>query len=47
MRKNYAELVVKATAAPFSVRISRDKVCKKIVSYDCEALFSAEEVEAL
>ncbi len=30
-----------------SLTISRDRVCKKIVTFDCEPLFSESEVEAL
>jgi hypothetical protein len=45
---DYAELVVESTTVPtIQLRISRDKVCTKKVVYDCEALFSAEEVESL
>ena len=36
-----------AEGAPVTLSISRDKVCKKIVTYDCEPLFTPEEVEAL
>ena len=43
----YPELHVTAKAFPIEFNISRDKVCKKIVTYDCEPLFSEEEVEAL
>jgi hypothetical protein len=32
---------------PFSIEIPRDKVCTKKVTYDCEPLFSEEEVAAL
>lgn len=45
---NYPELVVSPTAFPkMDLRISRDSVCKKIVTYDCEPLFSAEELGSL
>lgn len=44
---DYAELQVTADAFPIKLSISRDKVCLKTVTYDCEPLFSAEEVEAL
>ena len=44
----YAELIVETITFPkIKLRISRDKVCTKTVVYDCEALFSTEEVEAL
>jgi hypothetical protein len=44
----YAELIVESDTVPkIRLRISRDKVCTKKVVYDCEALFSAEEVESL
>ena len=43
----YPRLRVIAKDFPFEVNISRDKVCKKIVTFDCDPLFSAEEVEAL
>ncbi len=44
---SYPELHVTAKAFPLEFSISRDKVCKKIVTYDCEPLFSEEEVETL
>jgi hypothetical protein len=44
---DYAELQVTAEAFPIRLSISRDKVCLKTVTYECEPLFSAEEVEAL
>ncbi len=43
----YGKLELTSTESSFAINISRDKVCKKIVTYDCEALFSPEEVEAL
>jgi len=33
--------------AKVTLSIPRDKVCRKVVTYYCEPLFSAEEVEAL
>lgn len=44
---DYPYLRVTAVAFPFQVNISRDKVCKKIVTYDCGPLFSTEEVNSL
>jgi hypothetical protein len=44
---DYPKLNVTAKAFPIQLSISRDKVCKKTVVYDCEPLFSPEEVEAL
>ena len=44
---DYAELQVTADAFPIKLSIARDKVCLKKVTYECEPLFSAEEVEAL
>ena len=44
---DYAELQVTAEAFPIKLSINRDKVCLKTITYDCEPLFSAEEVEAL
>jgi hypothetical protein len=44
---DYGKLVVSAKWAPIELNISRDKVCKKIVKFECEPLFSNDEVEAL
>ena len=44
---DYGKLVVSADFAPIELNISRDKVCTKKVTYNCEPLFSAEEMEAL
>jgi hypothetical protein len=44
---DHSKLVISADYAPIELNISRDKVCKKVVRYDCEPLFSPEEVEAL
>lgn len=44
---DWGKLVISADYAPIELSISRDKVCKKTVTYDCEPLFSPEEVEAL
>jgi hypothetical protein len=43
----FSKLVVSAKWAPVELSIPRDKVCTKKVIYDCEPIFSAEEVEAL
>lgn len=43
----YSRLVISAKYAPLEISILRDKVCKKTVVFDCEPLFSVEEVEAL
>ena len=42
----YAKFRLTVEDFPFSIDISRDKVCKKTVVYDCEPLFSSEEIEA-
>ena len=44
---DYSYLQVEAVYAPIELKISRDKVCKKVVKFECEPLFSEEEVEAL
>jgi hypothetical protein len=42
------DLEISPKAFPsLKLSIPRDKVCKKTVVYDCEALFSADEVEEL
>ncbi len=43
----YSKLEVTAKDFPIKLSIPRDQVCRKIVTYDCEALFSDEEVESL
>ncbi len=43
----YSKLEVTAKDFPIKLSIPSDKVCRKIVTYDCEALFSDEEVESL
>ena len=43
----YARFLLTSTAAPVALSISRDAVCTKKVLYDCEPLFTPEEVEAL
>ena len=44
---DYAYLEVKAAYAPIELKISRDKVCRKVVKFECEPMFSAEELETL
>ena len=41
------EFQLESKHAKVILSIARDKVCRKVVTYDCEPLFSAEEVEAL
>ena len=43
----YPELIVNANHAPLEFSILRDRVCKKTVTFDCEPLFSEDEVAAL
>ena len=43
----YSQLQVTAKAFPLTVSISRDKVCKRVVKFECEPLFSNEELETL
>jgi hypothetical protein len=43
----YAEFTLKSSVGPVSVSISRDKVCKKVVKFECDPLFTAEEINAL
>ena len=43
----YANLNVTAKAFPFKLTISRDKVCIKKVTYDCQPLFTEDEVKEL
>jgi len=44
---DYSSLHVTAKNFPIKLSIPRDRVCKKIVTFDCEPLFSTDEVEAL
>ncbi len=44
---SYDDFRLTAKNANVVLSIARDKVCRKVVTYDCEPLFSAEEVEAL
>src|SRR5580698_7221622 len=43
----YAQFSLTSTEAPVRISISRDKVCTKKVIFECEPLFSPEEVETL
>ena len=43
----FGKFELTSTEFPLTLSISRDKVCTKKVIYDCEPIFSAEEVEAL
>jgi hypothetical protein len=45
---DYAQFKLKSKLEPDVVlSISRDSVCRKVVKFECEPLFSAEEVDAL
>ena len=44
---DYAKLEVQAKDYPLKISISRDKVCRKVVKFECDPLFSEEEIEAL
>lgn len=52
-KKTYTEgehgnLIVTPEAFPeFSIRIQRSSVCRKVVKFECDPLFSEDEVEAL
>jgi hypothetical protein len=41
----YPRLRVTAKDFPFEANISRDSVCTKKVTYDCQPLFTADEVQ--
>ena len=43
----YAEFHLISNDGPVMLSVLRDKVCKQTVVYDCEPLFSTEEVDAL
>ena len=43
----YAQFKLTSDLAPVVLTIQRDRVCKKEIKYDCEPLFSSEEVNAL
>lgn len=45
---DYSQLKVTPENYPaLSLYIARDKVCRKVTKYECEPLFSTDEVEAL
>jgi hypothetical protein len=44
---DFAKLNVRAKDYPLELSISRDKVCRKVVKFECDPLFSEEELEAL
>jgi len=44
---DYPKLEVTADSFPIKLSISRDKVCRKVVKFECDPLFSDAEVEAL
>ena len=43
----YANFNLKSKHAPITLVIPRDKVCHKTVKYECEPLFTSEEMESL
>ena len=43
----YATFKLKSKHAPITLVIPRDKVCHKTVKYECEPLFTSEEMESL
>lgn len=43
----FATFYLHSNKLPISLSIPRDKVCRKTVSYDCEPLFSGEELDSL
>lgn len=43
----YASLVFTSEKFPVTFHISRDKVCKKTVTFDCEPIFAPGEDDAL
>lgn len=43
----YASFYLHVNEAPLKLSISRDKVCRKKVTFECEPLFSSEELESL
>lgn len=44
---DYATFYLHSKNAPLKLSIQRDKVCRKTVKFECEPLFSSEEVAAL
>lgn len=43
----YANFKLKSKHAPITLVIPRDRVCHKTVKYECEPLFTSEEMESL
>ena len=43
----YADFRLTSKHAPITLVIPRDKVCHKTVKYECEPLFTSEEMESL
>ena len=43
----YADFSLTSKRAPITLTIPRDKVCRKIVKYECDPLFTPEEIESL
>lgn len=43
----YANFQLVSKTLPLKLSISRDKVCRKVVKFECEPLFSTEELAAL
>jgi len=43
----YANFYVTSTEMPLSLEICRDKVCRKITTYECDPLFSEDELKEL
>jgi hypothetical protein len=44
---DYPKLEVVVDAFPLKLSIARDKVCRKVVTFECDPLFSEEEVRNL
>jgi len=43
----YAEFRLESKTGLITLGISRDRVCKKTITYECEPLFSEEEIEKI
>ena len=43
----YADFSLTSKRVPITLSIARDKVCRKTVKYECEPLFTSEEMESL
>jgi hypothetical protein len=43
----YATFYLVSNVAPLKLAISRDRVCRKTVKYECEPLFSQDELQTL